>query len=141
MARGKKDSNKPKGRTTAYAYFLQSEREAMRAGNKENGKDVAQNIAELSRFCSEKWKCLDDAKKAPFYELAEADKRRYDQEMANYNPTEDEETPKKSRKRKRQDDENHPKRNKYVTSEEDFDYSHHFEAINVKYMSCKSMRI
>lgn len=112
MVRSKKDPNKPKGRTTAYAFFVQSEREARRARNKENGEEDTPSFAELSKFCGEKWKCLDDEEKAPFYKLAEADKTRYDQEMANYTPSEDEETPKKSRKRKRRDDENHPKRNK-----------------------------
>lgn len=117
MARGKKDPNKPKGRTTAYAYFIQSEREAIRTRNKEDGQDVTPSFIELSKFCSEKWKCLDDTKKAPFFTLATVDKTRYDQEMANYTPPsedEAEETPKKSRKRKRQKDdaENRPKRNK-----------------------------
>lgn len=116
MVRGKKDPNKPKGRTTAYAYFIQSEREAMRTRNKEDGTNDTQSFAELSKFCSEKWKCLEDTEKVPFYKLAEADKYRYDQEMANYTPASEDEaeqsTPKKSRKRKRQADENQPKRYK-----------------------------
>lgn len=86
----------------------------MRIRNRENGKDDSSipSFAELSKFCSEKWKCLDETKKAPFYKLAEEDKARYDKEMATYVPSEDDETPKKSRKRKRKVDENHPKRNK-----------------------------
>ena len=119
MPRNKKDPNKPKGRTTAYAYFVQNEREIIRATNKENGIEDTPSFAELSKMCSEKWKALDDTKKSPFFKLAEADKARYDEEMANYVPSdreegrEDEETPvKKSRKRKRQADENQPKRNK-----------------------------
>ncbi|CAB4041055.1 high mobility group DSP1-like [Paramuricea clavata] len=112
MPRPKKDPNKPKGKMTSYAFFVQSEREAMRIRSKENGKDEMPSLSELSKFCSEKWKCLDEAKKAPFVKLAEKDKARYDEEMASYVPSEDDQTPKKSRKRKRQVDENHPKRNK-----------------------------
>ena len=101
---------------SAYAFFVQSEREAIRLRRKENDKDEGMpSSSELSKFCTEKWKCLDDAKKSPFLKLAADDKARYDEEMAVYVPSEDEdrhETPKKSRKRKRQVDENHPKRNK-----------------------------
>lgn len=111
MPRTKKDPNKPKGKMSAYAFFVQSEREAIRIRNKESGKDEVPSLSELSKFCSEKWKCLDDSKKVPFYELAKEDKARFDEEMASYVPSEDEQTPKKTRKRKRQD-ENHPKRNK-----------------------------
>lgn len=113
MPRPKKDPKKPKGKMTAYAFFVQSEREAMRIQNKENGTDDMPSLSELSKFCSEKWKCLDENKKAPFLKLAEEDKARYNEEMATYIPSEDEQTPTKSRKRKRQVlDENHPKRNK-----------------------------
>ena len=83
------------------------------APGKENGKDEGMpSFSELSKFCSEKWKCLDGSKKAPFLKLAKEDKARYDEEMAAYAPSDDDQTPKKSRKRKRQVDENHPKRNK-----------------------------
>ncbi|XP_028412757.1 high mobility group protein DSP1-like isoform X2 [Dendronephthya gigantea] len=122
MPRRSKDPNKPKGKMAAYTFFVQSEREAMRIRNKENGKsDMPGGNTSFAKFCSEKWKCLDDAKKAPFLKLAEADKERYEKEMATYVPSEDNEasndnteTPKtkKSRKRKRHVDENHPKRNK-----------------------------
>ena len=112
MPRTKKDPNKPKRKMSAYAFFVQSEREALRIRNKEKGTDHIPSLSELSKFCSEKWKCLDDTKKAPFLKLAEEDKARFDEEMASYVPSEDEGTPRKSRKRKRQADENHPKRNK-----------------------------
>ena len=115
MPRQKKDPNKPKGKMSAYAFFVQSEREAIRSRYKESGKDEGMpSLSELSKFCSEKWKCLDDSKKTPFLKLAAEDKARYEEEMATYVPSEDDETPKKSRKRKRQVDENHPKRNRYV---------------------------
>ena len=112
MPRQKKDPNKPKGKMSAYAFFVQSEREAIRSRYKDSGKEGMPSLSELSKFCSEKWKCLDDSKKTPFLKLAADDKARYDEEMATYVPSEDDETPKKSRKRKRQVDENHPKRNR-----------------------------
>lgn len=114
MPRTKKDPNKPKGKMSAYLFFMQSEREAMRLRSKQNGHEDNLSFSELSKFCSEKWKCLDEAKKAPFFKSAEDDKARFEQEMSLYTQSEDESTPKKSRKRKRQNDENLPKRNKYV---------------------------
>ena len=49
---GKKDVNKPKGRMSAYAFFIQTCREEHK--KKHPGESV--NFSEFSKKCSEKWK-------------------------------------------------------------------------------------
>lgn len=49
---GKKDADKPRGRMTAYAYFVQTCRDEHK--KKHPGENVV--FAEFSKKCAEKWK-------------------------------------------------------------------------------------
>ena len=104
MPRVKKEANKPKGTKSAYNFFVQHERQN---ADNENKKLP---FSEMSHICAIKWKKMSDKEKLPFVKLAEKDAARYKKEMANYTPPEDDETPRKSKKRKRKDP-NQPKRN------------------------------
>lgn len=53
----RKDVNKPKGKTSAYAFFVQTCREEHRKKNPEQSV----NFAEFSKKCSERWKVSRDA--------------------------------------------------------------------------------
>ncbi|KAG7461804.1 hypothetical protein MATL_G00194980 [Megalops atlanticus] len=94
-----KDVNKPKGKTSSYAFFVQTCREE----HKKKHPDVSVNFAEFSKRCSERWKNLSAKERAQFEDMAKADKARYDREMKGYIP------PKGSNKRKKKDP-NAPKR-------------------------------
>lgn len=52
MPRAKADSSKPRGRMTAYAYFMQS----CRQEHKEKHPDENVVFLEFSRNCASKWK-------------------------------------------------------------------------------------
>ncbi|KAG9269389.1 high mobility group protein B2-like isoform X2 [Astyanax mexicanus] len=77
-----KDANKPKGRTSAYAFFVLSSRDELK--KKSPGTSV--NFGKFSKKCSEDWKALTPSEKKKFEDLAKADKARYDEEMKSYVP-------------------------------------------------------
>ncbi|XP_016522889.1 high mobility group protein B3-like isoform X1 [Poecilia formosa] len=97
----RKDVNKPKGKTSAYAFFVQTCREEHRKKNPEQSV----NFAEFSKKCSERWKALSPGEKKRFEDMAKADKVRYNREMRDYVPPKG--FGKRGRKRK---DPNAPKR-------------------------------
>lgn len=97
----KKDPNKPKGRMSAYAFFVQEKRGEYR----EKGQDV--DFTAFSKECSELWK-REDANKKKYQKLADADKTRHTREMESYVPSEGFASKKKSSKKQR--DPNMPKR-------------------------------
>lgn len=103
MPRGpKKDPNRPRGKMSAYAFFLQEERESVRRGN----PNATVNFQEFSRKCADKWRAMTDAVKNRYLRMAEQDKVRFTKEMANYKPP-----PGFGKKRKRaKKDPNAPKR-------------------------------
>lgn len=72
--------DKPRGRMTAYAYFVQT----CRTEHKKLHPDENVQFQEFSRQCSERWKTMSDMEKKKFHELAEKDKTRYDTEMVTY---------------------------------------------------------
>ncbi|CAK6446380.1 unnamed protein product [Pipistrellus nathusii] len=80
MAEG--DSEKPKGRMSAYAVFVQTCREE----HKKKTPEVPVNFAELSKKFSERWKTTSAKEKSKFDEMAKADKVRCDREMKDYGP-------------------------------------------------------
>jgi len=105
MGRGKHADGKPRGRMTAYAFFVQTCREE----HKKKHPEEQVVFAEFSRKCAERWKTMLDKEKKRFHEMAEKDKARYDSEMQNYVP------PKgvvlgRGKKRKQIKDPNAPKR-------------------------------
>lgn len=96
-----KDPNRPKGRMTAYAYFLQMCREEHR--RQYPSEQV--NFQEFSKKCAERWRSMSDGEKKKFLDMASKDKVRYDKEMSGYQP------PAGVKKRKRaKKDPNAPKR-------------------------------
>jgi high mobility group protein B1 len=100
---GKKEA-KPRGRMSAYAYFVQTCREEHK--KKHPNENVV--FAEFSKKCAERWKTMSDKEKKRFTDMAEKDKKRYETEMADYKPPKGEKT--KGKKRKRTKDPNAPKR-------------------------------
>ncbi|XP_045293828.1 high mobility group protein B3-like [Leopardus geoffroyi] len=79
MAKG--DPKKPKGKMSAYAFFVQTCRE-----ERKKNPEVPVNFAEFSKKCSERSKTMSGKEKSKFDEMTKADKVRYDQEMKDYGP-------------------------------------------------------
>ncbi|XP_013396137.1 high mobility group protein B2-like [Lingula anatina] len=102
---GKKDADKPRGRMSSYAFFVQVCREEHK--KKHPGENV--NFREFSKKCSEKWASMTAKEKKRFEEMAEKDKARYEREMAKYVPPPGE-SGGKGKKRKQKKDPNAPKR-------------------------------
>lgn len=94
-----KDPNKPKGKMSSYAYFVQTCREE----HKKKHPEASVNFSEFSKKCSERWKTMSQKEKGKFEDMAKQDKVRYDREMKNYDPP-------KGAKKKRYKDPNAPKR-------------------------------
>lgn len=95
---------KPKGKTTAYAFFVRQQKEMFDSENPE-GKIV---FGEFMKGCGEKWRALEEDEKMPFQEKAAEDAERWNREMQDYEP--EEENGQKKKKRKK--DPNAPKRPK-----------------------------
>ncbi|KAI1299278.1 High mobility group protein DSP1 [Halotydeus destructor] len=94
---------KPKGRMSAYAYFVQTCREEHK--KKHPNENVV--FAEFSRKCADRWKTMSEKEKKRFHDMAEKDKKRYEGEMSKYVPPKGE---KGGKKRKRVKDPDAPKR-------------------------------
>lgn len=103
MARGAKDADKPRGKMSAYAFFLQICRE----DHKKKHPNDQVNFAEFSKKCAEKWKGMSDKEKKRFHDLATGDKARYEKDMSSYSPPEGTKSGKRKRGKK---DPNAPKR-------------------------------
>ncbi|CAK9291657.1 unnamed protein product [Gordionus sp. m RMFG-2023] len=95
-------TDKPKGKITAYAFFVQTCREEHKS------KYPTDNVvfAEFSKKCAQRWKTMTPQEKSRFQEMAEKDTERYKSEMANYDGPEKN----KTKKRKRVKDPDAPKR-------------------------------
>ena len=84
----KKATDAPKGARTAYIFFCMEERKKI----KEEFPDI--DNKDIVREMGRRWSSLDD--KSEFQEMAEEDKKRFSDEMKDYEPSEDnEEKPKK----------------------------------------------
>lgn len=103
MPKGRNDA-KPRGRMTAYAFFVQTCREE----HKKKHPDETVIFKEFSKKCAERWKTMSDKEKKRFHEMADKDKKRYDTEMQSYVPAKGEKGIRK--KRKQMKDPNAPKR-------------------------------
>jgi hypothetical protein len=71
---------KPKGRMTAYTYFVQTCREEHRKSHPSENV----NFTEFSKKCAERWKEMTENEKKRFADMADKDKERYEAEMAVY---------------------------------------------------------
>ncbi|CAG0919138.1 unnamed protein product [Notodromas monacha] len=94
-------ADKPKGRTTAYAFFMKLMSEEQRKKN----QSVA--FTELTKMCSERWKNMSESEKHKFQVMANEDKVRYDNEMMGYVPGP---TDTKTSSKRKKKDPNAPKR-------------------------------
>ena len=74
------DPNRPKGRTSAYAFFIKHQREQY----KEQGKTL--DFSSFAKDCSGMWKHIGTDSKAKFVRMADEDKKRYDRDMKSYVP-------------------------------------------------------
>ncbi|XP_016890379.1 high mobility group protein B2a isoform X1 [Cynoglossus semilaevis] len=95
-----KDPNRPRGKTSSYAFFVATCREE----HKKKHPGTSVNFSEFSKKCSERWKTMSGKEKGKFEELAKNDKVRYEREMKTYVP------PKGAKKGKKKKDPNAPKR-------------------------------
>ncbi|XP_037070949.1 high mobility group protein DSP1-like [Pollicipes pollicipes] len=101
MPRAKAD--KPRGRMSSYAYFVQTCREEHR--KKHPNEAIA--FSAFSKKCSERWKVMSDKEKKRFVDMADKDKTRYEAEMRTYVPPPG---GKKGKGKRRTKDPNAPKR-------------------------------
>merc|ERR1712096_323123 len=74
------DPNKPRGRMTGYAYFVQTCREEHKT------KHPNQNVVflEFSKRCASRWRDMSEEEKKPFIDMTEKDKIRSEREMVAY---------------------------------------------------------
>jgi len=79
-----RDKNAPKKPITAYLAYRNANIPALKEANPKT------TFSEHSKKLSEMWKELSHAEKEPFLKIAEEDKRRYEKELANYTPSDDE---------------------------------------------------
>ena len=101
MVKGNKDPKRPKGRMTAYAFFVQATRDKIKQQNPEEAVD----FKAFSKQCSDEWKGMTTDQKEKYEALAAADKVRYDREMSTYVPP-----PEEGKKKKAKKDPEAPKR-------------------------------
>jgi len=99
----KKDPERPKGALSAYMCFSKNIRPAILEANPGAGVTV------VAKLIGEKWGTLSEEDKLPFKAMAAQDKKRYEEEMAKYEPTPGFEKGGKKRAKK---DPNAPKRPK-----------------------------
>ena len=74
----KKDRNQPKRPKTSYMFYCDETRPTV---VKKNPKF---KLGDVSKAMGKEWKKLNDKKKEKFVKLAEADKKRYEEEMEAY---------------------------------------------------------
>ena len=87
----KAESTVPKRGRSAYIFFCGEKREEVKQKNpKISNTEI---LSEMGKM----WKVLNDKKKKPYVEMAEADKKRYEEEMKNYVPSEEEKAAKESK--------------------------------------------
>lgn len=98
-------SGKPRGKISAYAFFVQICREE----HKKQHPDENVIFTEFSKKCSERWRTMSEKERKRFHELADQDKKRYETEMEGYTPSENEKG-RRGKKRKQIKDPNAPKR-------------------------------
>ena len=96
--RVKKPKDAPKNPRSAYILFCNDERVNVK-------KDMAElNAKEVLKELGRRWKEEDDSTKTKYQDLANNDKKRYEEEMANYVPSEEPETKEKKKRAKKAKD-------------------------------------
>lgn len=82
------NDNKPKGKMTAYAFFVQ----ICRDEHKRKHPDEQVSLNEFTKKCSERWKTMTEKEKRRFNQMADADKKLFKEELKR---TRDHNAPKK----------------------------------------------
>jgi len=101
----KSEDIKPRGKMTAYAFFVQTCREE----HKRKHPEEQVVFTEFSRKCADRWKTMSDYEKKRFNMMADSDKKRFETEMAAFN-SEVQATTKVKPQKKKVKDPNAPKR-------------------------------
>ncbi|KAL3453657.1 high mobility group box domain-containing protein [Aspergillus insuetus] len=83
--RKKKDPNAPKRGLSAYMFFANDNRDKVREDN------PGITFGQVGKMLGEKWKALSDKERKPYDDKAAADKKRYEEEKAQYNAAEEDE--------------------------------------------------
>jgi len=78
--KAKRDPTQPKRPQTGYLLFLVRERSKIMAG------DPAVSIPEATRAIAQRWREMSDSDKSEYHKEAEADRQRYQREMAEWQP-------------------------------------------------------
>lgn len=81
----KKDPNAPKRSLSAYMIFANEQRENVRDEN------PGITFGQVGKVLGKLWKELDEKQRTPYEAKAAEDKKRYEDEKANYNPDAEEE--------------------------------------------------
>ncbi|KAI9644921.1 Non-histone chromosomal protein 6 [Ciborinia camelliae] len=81
----KKDPNAPKRGLSAYMFFANEQRDNVREEN------PGISFGQVGKVLGERWKALNEKQRGPYEELAAKDKKRYEEEKANYNADAEEE--------------------------------------------------
>jgi hypothetical protein len=81
----KKDTNAPKRGLSAYMFFANEQRENVRAENPGIG------FGQVGKVLGERWKALSDKQRTPYEAKAAADKKRYEDQKADYLASKDDE--------------------------------------------------
>ena len=102
--KSKKDKNAPKGAKNAYILFCADNRDQVKEENSE--MKATEIISELARL----WKDADEDVKGEYQEKAAEDKKRYESEMEDYVPSEEESKGKKGKGSKGKKAADSPKR-------------------------------
>ena len=100
--KSKKDKNAPKGAKNAYILFCADNRDQVKEENSE--MKATEIISELARL----WKDADEDVKGEYQEKAAEDKKRYESEMEDYVPSEEESKGKKGKGKKAADSPKRP---------------------------------
>ena len=72
--------NQPRGRMSAYAFFVKSCQEE----HKLKHPNETVGFSKFSTECAKKWRDMNSDEKNKFILLAEKDKKRYDDELSEY---------------------------------------------------------
>jgi len=75
----RRDPNKPKRAMSAYLYFCNAKRDTVQAGHPEK------KMTDIQKLLGDLWKDTSDAERVPYTKQAEADRRRYDEEITALN--------------------------------------------------------
>ncbi|KAJ5918857.1 Non-histone chromosomal protein 6 [Penicillium verhagenii] len=78
VTRRKKDPNAPKRGLSAYMFFANDNRDAVREEN------PGITFGQVGKTLGDKWKALTESERKPYDEKAATDKKRYEEEKAKY---------------------------------------------------------